>query len=279
MPLSLPVIPMTMAEFSAMPHQLGWKHEYWDGAARLSPKASAVVEFRRAIVRPVTVAASDSILIRSIEPFDADALAQLFESAFESAIEFAGYSTEMLRERAKESMAEFFAPDHESDAERRAQQPKAWANASFVAEVAGQLVGAAMVRKIRVGPILEPVFIAPDWQRRGIGALLLDATLKALNSVNAEKSDEAAVDFLYSRCHLGNPASLAWHIRHGFEEIPNLPTAQHRWQHYLQQAHALRQQGNVAAAATAQAEADRLAGQIADLEASQDPSAWGLLSS
>lgn len=280
MPLPLPVIPMTLAEFSAMPHRLGWSHEYWDGAARLSPKASAVVEFRRAISTPVTVASQEDVLIRPIQPSDAGALAGLFQSAFDGAIEFAGYSTEMLRERADESMGEFFAVQREPDAAKRcAQQPHAWENASFLAEAVGRVVGATMIRKLRVGPILEPVFVAPDWQRRGVAALLLDAALGALNSGNTERSDEAAVDFLYSRCHLGNPASLAWHVRFGFEEIPTLPAAQHRWQHYLQQAHALKQRGNLAAATTAQAQADRVAQQIADLEASRDPSACGILSS
>ncbi len=277
MPLSLPVIPMTLAEFSAMPHRLGWKHEYWDGAARLSPKASAVVEFRRAVAAPIVVRPRRDLLVRPIERSDADALADLFQASFDSAIEFAGYSDAMLGQRAQESMAEFFAPQRgRFEAGQRAGRPCEWPGTSFVAESAGQIIGAAMIREVRAGPILEPIFIRPDSLREGVGGLLLASALGALKS--AKTFEGAAVDVLYSRCHLGNPVSFAWHTRHGFEEVPNLPAAQHRWQHYLQQAHALKLQGNVAAASAAQAEADRLAQQIADLESSDDPFVWGLVS-
>ena len=60
------IIPMTIDEFHTMPWQLGWKHEYWEGAARISPSYTAVATVSIAVtprlvappclLRPVTEA-------------------------------------------------------------------------------------------------------------------------------------------------------------------------------------------------------------------------------
>lgn len=43
------VVPMSIEEFEHMEHRLGWKHEYWDGAAQLSTQETAVVSFQRPV--------------------------------------------------------------------------------------------------------------------------------------------------------------------------------------------------------------------------------------
>jgi hypothetical protein len=37
---------------------------------------------------------------------------------------------------------------------------------------------------------------------------------------------------LYSRCHLGNEASIAWHSQYGFRELPDAWVAAARAHHY-----------------------------------------------
>ena len=66
--------------------------------------------------------------------------------------------------------------------------------------------------------------VHPAQQRRGLATALLVRLLDALNAGRAET--------LYSQCHLGNAASLAWHEKNGFQEIPNYFAATHRWHHF-----------------------------------------------
>ena len=277
MPLPLPVVPMTLAEFDALPHRLGWKHEYWDGAARLSPEESAIAEFRRPITTPVQWTHSSDWIVRPIQREDSAALVELFLQAFESAAEFAGYSESAFQSRAVESVARFFARDISTATTQAPQVTRLsdWKEVSFVVEDSQQLIGAALIREVRLGPILEPIMIAPAHQRRGVGSALLATILNKLRAIAAQ--DNAPLEYLYSRCHLSNPHSLAWHTVMGFEEMPNLPATQHRWRHHLQQARSLGLQGNLELAHTAQTEANRLATQVEAFELSDDPHACGAL--
>ncbi|MDA1051187.1 MAG: hypothetical protein O3C40_12000 [Planctomycetota bacterium] len=75
-----------------MEHRVGWKHEYWDGAARLSPQSTAVVDLERPIkesevLRPHLAAGYE---LRAIELADEQALVRLFIEAFDSSVEYAG---------------------------------------------------------------------------------------------------------------------------------------------------------------------------------------------
>ena len=45
MPRPNPFLSLSADEFHVMPHLLGWEHEYWDGAPRLSPSKFAVADF------------------------------------------------------------------------------------------------------------------------------------------------------------------------------------------------------------------------------------------
>jgi hypothetical protein len=49
MPRPRLVLPMSVEEFEQMEHRLGWKHEYWGGAARLSTQETAIVAFQRPV--------------------------------------------------------------------------------------------------------------------------------------------------------------------------------------------------------------------------------------
>jgi predicted N-acetyltransferase YhbS len=268
---------MTLTEFDALPHRLGWKHEYWDGAARLSPEESAIAEFRRPITTPVKSTYSNNWIVRPIQRDDSAALIELFLRAFESADEFAGYSESSFRSRAAESVARFFARDMSTATTHASHETRLsdWKEVSFVVEDAQQLIGAALIREVRLGPILEPIMIAPAYQRRGVGSALLATTLNKLRVMASQ--DKAPLEYLYSRCHLSNPHSLAWHTIMGFEEMPNLPATQHRWLHHMQQARSLRLQGQIDLARTAQTEANRLATQVEAFELSDDPHAYGAL--
>ncbi len=224
MPRPCPIVlPMTIDEFRRMEHRLGWKHEYWDGAARLSVQETAVASFQQNVTSPVggRPTVGDGEQLRPVRDNDQGALVELFQRAFDDAIEFAGWPDDAYQRDARDSIASFFGNSTEG---QRRPSGNGRTDASFVVTAGERLLAAVMVRSIRRGPILEPIMVLPAHQRRGLGSKLLAAALDALHSAG-----EAT---LFTRCHLGNAASLAWHERNGFEEIPSYFAATHRWRHF-----------------------------------------------
>lgn len=223
MPRPRLVLPMSVEEFEQMEHRLGWKHEYWGGAARLSTQETAIVAFQRpaaasGVSRPPL---RDGEQFRAIRADDERSLAELFIEAFDDAVEFAGCPDDAYRQDAQDSLASFFGKPTQRPYNAR---PLGRLDASFLIELGEQILAAVLVRSIRRGPIIEPVMVRPAHQRRGLATALLDASLQSLNA--------CGVPVLYSQCHLGNAASLAWHEKNGFQEIPNYFAAAHRWRHF-----------------------------------------------
>lgn len=223
MPLPRPVLPMSIDEFKHMEHRLGWKHEYWNGAAQLSTQESALTSFQRAIApiaTPVRLAADEQL--RIVRPDDEPALIELFITAFDEAVEYAGWPDDIYRRDAEESVGAFFGkPGRHGHRDSNPARP----DASFVIATPAELRAAVLVRSIRRGPILEPIMVHPAHQRRSLATAVLIAAVNALHSVGDS--------ILYSRCQLGNAASLAWHEQNGFQEIPNYFAANHRCHHFV----------------------------------------------
>ena len=186
------VLPMSVEEFEHMEHRLGWKHEYWNGAAQLSTQETAVVSYQR----PVKASGLSSPplkageQLRPVRAEDEPALAELFRLAFDDAVEFAGWPADIYREDARDTIASFFGkPTQRRHHGRSPGRPEG----SFVCVCGDQLLAAVLGRSIRRGPILEPIMVHPAHQRRGLGTALLSAWLQALNAGGAAT--------LYSRCH------------------------------------------------------------------------------
>ena len=92
----------------------------------------------------------------------------------------------------------------------------------------GDLVGCSMIAQGEQGNTLQPIFVAPREQRRGIATQLLVGSAKHL-------ADHGLAE-LRSQCNLGNEVSMAWHANCGFQEIPSHLAAGHRANIYTQEA-------------------------------------------
>lgn len=269
MPRTCPVVlPMSIEEFHRMEPWLGWKHEYWDGAAQLSVQETAVVSFQRTIGplsdTPEVLCAGEQL--RRIQAEDSESLVKLFLSAFDDTVDYAGYPDDLYRREAEDNIASFFG----KPTSRRHQRSNCGRlEASFAVVSGEQLVAAVLVRSLSRGPILEPIMVHPAHQRRGLGCALLSATLEALQA-----GGESA---LLARCHLGNAASLAWHEKHGFGEIPNYFAATHRWRHFAWLAEHCCHVGQSERAAEMQAVADHWKAVVDALQASDQRWSSGLL--
>jgi len=217
------VLPMSAEEFEHMEHRLGWKHEYWDGAAQLSTQETAVVSLQRPVHAPDVYRPllREGEQLRPVRAEDVLSLAELFIRAFDDAVEFAGCPDDAYRQDARDNIASFFSKPTQRHHHGR---PPGRLEASFLIAWGEQVLAAVLVRSIRRGPIIEPIMVHPAHQRRGLATALLFASLRSLNARGATT--------LYSRCHLGNAASHAWHEKNGFQEIPGYFAAAHRWRHF-----------------------------------------------
>jgi RimJ/RimL family protein N-acetyltransferase len=189
---------MSFAAFESLPHRLGWKHEYYGGKAHIRPAYMSVTFVlnltprtgrRQAGMRPVT-------------PDDARALVKPFLAAFAQAPEYVGYSAREFRKKAIDYLAGFFG-------EVRGE----WSPASVVAEVGGEILGAALVKRREQGPLLDCLFVHPWHGRQGWATALVTRAVQTLLAEGVSK--------LQSSVHLANEASLAWHQRFGFREVPD----------------------------------------------------------
>ncbi len=223
MPLSLPRLKITIEEFDAMPHLIGWKHEYWDGMARLSPSHTAVAHLRLNLQRPSSQQERPTLgsqfLLRNVLPSDAADLIELHCRAFDESVEYAGYGADDYLRCVTDSIQGFYG------APNRSGYSAGELAGSSAVEANGKLVAALLLRQDRNdGWVIAPVMVDEGYQRQGLAQAMLRQTVDWLR--------EHAVDELNSRCQLSNSKSLAWHAAVGFHEQPTSFAAGHRANHH-----------------------------------------------
>jgi L-amino acid N-acyltransferase YncA len=201
---------MSWKEFENFPRRLGWKHEYYDGTIHLTPAWTAVTTLRLTLA---TFRATPSETCRPIRKTDREPLAELFQASFLHAMEYVDYPIHSYRKSSRDAILSFF---------NEANEP--FAHASCLVEEDNRIVAAALIQRCKKGPILQPIFVHPNHQRKGLATTLTNQAVSSLPSFGEPH--------LYSRCHLGNAGSYAWHLRFGFEELPNFFVAGHCRSHY-----------------------------------------------
>lgn len=208
-------VQMTVDEYRLLPFEPGWKCEYWNGKAHYSPHYHAVVTTVPVAPRGVNT----DCLLRQPAEADIEPLTPVYVAAFGETIEYFCCSQEQIAEAARRDLKNYFAGKH-----GRPTSASCLAIAPESNPDEETLAGAAMVTSTENGPLLYLLFVAPQWQRRGLAAAMVSAAVNELHDLG-EKT-------LTSKYHIGNEQSLAWHQRFGFVEEPDLRRARL----YLQQA-------------------------------------------
>ena len=105
MPKSLPKITIPFEEYERMPHRLGWKHEYWDGKAQLSPNMCSLAAFKRltSVCEPAPTSGLPNRSLIPLQPQHEADLVSLFLDAFDDGIDYCGYPDEAFRDAAKKA--------------------------------------------------------------------------------------------------------------------------------------------------------------------------------
>ena len=213
-------LPMTWEAFELMARKPGWKYEYWDGQAHISPRHQVVTVTVTVQPRPV----SAPCRLRPVAPDDESQLVAAYIAAFSDTIEYCDWDPAQMKSSAHTNIRNFFA------GKRGQPHPASHVAVSSQAAAAGeQIVAAALIiNNDGKPPLLDMLFVAPAWQRQGLATALVTAALNALHSIG--------VAALASSYMLGNAESQAWHQQFGFVEEPDLFLAQ---AYYRQSEHEL----------------------------------------
>ena len=241
---------MSEAEFLRLPRELGWRYEYADGIACISPQHIVVPVRAEVTPRPV---ASGGLHIRPLDPSDAPGLVRAFHDGFRDTVEYCDWPDARIRQSGEDAIRTFFG------GRRGAFHPAS--RLAFAPEQPHAVVGAALVIQKATGPFLDMLFIRPPWQRQGLAAVLAGASMNHLHRLR-----ETHVGSAYD---LANLPSRRWHEKFGFTEQPAPSLARARAQAARHEIWRRHQIGDLSAAdrAALQAEADRWERQAESLEA------------
>ena len=208
-------LPMTIDEFHLMARKPGWKYEYWDGKAHISPAHWTVTTSLDTEPRSYR----SPCQIRPVESRYQPGMIDAFVAAFRDTIEYCDWEDERILDSARMNVFGFFSGERGNPlpASRLAlvSQPESERNS---------VVGAALVIGMRGGSVLlDVLFVTPEWQRAGVATALVSAVVDRLH--------ESGHGTLKSRYNLGNDASRAWHRKFGFVEDSDLFLAESYHRH------------------------------------------------
>ncbi len=210
MPITSQHIPMSYEAWKLLPYQPGWKYEYLDGCAHITPSHQVAVTQAAVTPRPVSTACT----LRPVQALDEAELLAVYMAAFEDNQTFCDDTEEQFREAARKDLYESFHGRRGPllPASRVALGP-------HDSHGAPQLIGAALLsRDADYGPVLDLVFVLPSCHHRGVATALVSEA----NNVLAQDGDAT----LTSCYQLANVTSQQWHQGFGFEELPDLRYAQ-----------------------------------------------------
>jgi len=203
---------MSWAAFERISRQPGWKYEYIDGKAHITP-AHTVVSF---LLDLAPRECKGPPGIRSLIEADQDALLPPFLDAFHQTPEYAGYRARAFKKSALRYLRGFFG-------NVRGQRSPL----SVVIEKKGQIIAAALIKRGQRFPLLDSLFVCSRYRRDGLATSMVNRVVNSLLEQGEAK--------LVSYALLANDLSLAWHHHFGFQEVPDLWVASDRWHAYAHQ--------------------------------------------
>ena len=192
---------MTIDEFLVMARNPGWKYD-WDGEAHISPAHRTATTSLDTEPRSY----QSPCQIRPVESRYQPDMIDAFVAAFRDTIEYCDCDDEQILDSARDSVSGFFSGERGS--------PHPASRLALVSHPEGKresVVGASLVVGMRGGsPLLDILFVTPEWQRMGIATALVSSVVDRLH--------DSGQGILKSRYNLGNHASRAWHRTFGFVE-------------------------------------------------------------
>ena len=195
---------MSLEEFRLLKRKPGWKYEYWNGTAHISPGHRVVSVFLNVEPR----SCQSPCRIRPVVKKCESELIGAYLAAFRDTIEYCDREEEGIADSARKSVIGFLTGER--------GDPLSASRLALIShpEVEGSVVGgAALLVETDDGcPLLDILFVSPEWQRRGIATALVSSAINQLHG--------SGYRWLKSRYMLGNHKSRAWHEGFGFVAHP-----------------------------------------------------------
>lgn len=206
-------IPMTIDEFHLAEFPFGWKDEYCDGFAYVTPRDHGVLMKMPIKERRVR----NTFEIKLLADASIKKIVRLFYESFVDSVEFCDWSKREIKERAAENVGDYF------DGRRGVPAPEL-SRLVFAPGDTKDLIGACLVSKYKYGYKNEIIFVRPDFQNRGVGTTLAANLLNDLHAIGEK--------ILWSEHHICNAQSERWHKKFGFVEVTDIMTAKFRRNFY-----------------------------------------------
>ncbi len=194
-------VPMSVEEFKMMPYPFGWKAEYWDNQAHLTPR-EYIVETKLDLEPR---ASTKSFNLMFADPSFKDQMVETFFETFQDSVEFCEWPADHFRSHAKKNINNYF------DGERGQPLP---VSVVVMCPSGNQITGLALFLENREGHAeLDLLYVTPQYQGTGMATEMVTSA--------ANKLYENGVRELRSAYHICNERSRAWQHKFGFEEIPD----------------------------------------------------------
>ncbi|MEL6490602.1 MAG: GNAT family N-acetyltransferase [Cyanobacteria bacterium J06621_3] len=201
--MDCPRIPMSYEAFDTIEHILGWKTEYWDGYARLTPRPMGIetcLTFET-FTPTKTVNAPKLTFITPTADY-AQAMLDCYIAAFINSVEFCGWPTDRIFEEAQQDLSLYFK------GKRGKPLP---ASVIAIEPQTGDVVGTALVtNKEEKGACLGLLYVRPSHHRKGIGTHVITRSVEILTRQGYSQ--------LTSRYHICNHQSRQFYHQLGFED-------------------------------------------------------------
>ncbi|MEM7132814.1 MAG: GNAT family N-acetyltransferase [Chloroflexota bacterium] len=206
---------MTNEEFKRMPKELGWKHEYYGDKAHIRPGHAIVLT--TVMVKPRSVTAP--CLIRPAKKADIPSLLPAYFAAFAETADYCDYPPDYVQKRAEEDLVSHFAG--------KRGNPVTTSQVAVVSNKDGieEPIGAILIVEKEEAPLVDLLFVVPEWQHKGVATALAATALNELHAAGIKK--------LHSRFLLANAGSRRWHHHFGFEDEMDLWVQQAYLRHRL----------------------------------------------
>jgi GNAT superfamily N-acetyltransferase len=192
-----PVIPMSFEEFDLMERPFGWKVEYWDGHARLTPRSMGVTTK----INLAPLFSHEHRLIPATLNYREQMINGYVET-FSKSVEFCGWPLESIQEGAVEDIDNYFSG--------KRGEPLS-ASVLALAPESQALAGLALViDRPKVGAYLRLLYVRPEFQGQGMATAMLGRAIDSLI--------QSGFQTLSTSYHVCNEQGRRWYHRHGFED-------------------------------------------------------------
>ncbi len=199
--MELPIIPMSYEDFDVMERPFGWKVEYWDGQARLSPRGMGVKTKINLVPQPFSHTHRTHRIV-TVTPDDRDRMLDGYFESFSASVEFCGWPAEDIQESAIKDIGKYFSGTR--------GEPLS-ASAIALAPDSQALIGLALVsQRSPQNAFMDLLYVRPEFQRQGVATAMLHWAIDRLIA--------SGFQTLTSRYHVCNEPSRRWHHGHGFQD-------------------------------------------------------------